>query len=177
MGIITYPYLGYEGAGVVLRTGSKVTGIKPGDRVSAHILGSHANVARTPEILCAQMPDDMSFETGAALPVVFTTAYHALVNLARLRKGQSVLIHAAAGGVGQAAIQIARHLGLEIYATVGSAEKRKFITKTYNIPEERIFSSRNASFVTGLKRLTGGRGVNCVLNSLSGELLRQSLVC
>ncbi|KAI6350677.1 hypothetical protein MCOR25_010479 [Pyricularia grisea] len=177
MGIITYPYLGYEGAGVVLRTGSKVTGVKPGDRVSAHILGSHANVARTPEILCAQMPDDMSFETGAALPVVFTTAYHALVNLARLRKGQSVLIHAAAGGVGQAAIQIARHLGLEIYATVGSAEKRKFITKTYNIPEERIFSSRNASFVTGLKRLTGGRGVNCVLNSLSGELLRQSLYC
>lgn len=177
MGLIADPHLGYEGAGVVLRTGSKVTNVKEGDRVSAHVYGSHATVARTVDIMCALMPDDISFVEGASFPVVFTTAYHALVNLARLRPGQSVLIHAAAGGVGQAAIQLAQHLGLDIYVTVGSEDKRTLVMDKYGIPEGRIFNSRDASFVMGVKRVTGGRGVDCVLNSLAGELLRQSWVC
>ncbi|KAK6206411.1 beta-ketoacyl synthase domain-containing protein [Colletotrichum tabaci] len=177
MGLIADPHLGYEGAGVVLRTGSKVTNVKEGDRVSAHVYGSHATVARTVDIMCARMPDDISFVEGASFPVVFTTAYHALVNLARLRPGQSVLIHAAAGGVGQAAIQLAQHLGLDIYVTVGSEDKRTLVMDKYGIPEGRIFNSRDASFVMGVKRVTGGRGVDCVLNSLAGELLRQSWYC
>ncbi|KAK2003339.1 beta-ketoacyl synthase domain-containing protein [Colletotrichum falcatum] len=177
MGLIADPRLGYEGAGVVLRTGSKVKSVKQGDRVSAHVLGSHATVARTLDIMCARMADDMSFAEGASLPCVFTTAYHALVNLARLRPGQSVLIHAAAGGVGQAAIQLARDMGLMIYATVGSADKKTLLTEQYDIPETHIFSSRDSSFVKGVKRVTGGRGVDCVLNSLAGELLRQSMYC
>ncbi|KAK1561623.1 LOW QUALITY PROTEIN: beta-ketoacyl synthase domain-containing protein [Colletotrichum navitas] len=169
---------GYEGAGVVLRTGSRVTSVKSGDRVSAHILGSsHTTVARTLDVMCAKMPDNMSFDEGAALPVAFTIAYHALVDVARLRPKQSVLIHAAAGGVGQAAIQIARHLDLTLYVTVGSDDKKAHVMKEYGLLEDHVFDSRGESFALGVQRITGGRGVDCVLNSLSGELLRQSLSC
>ncbi|KAI3391888.1 hypothetical protein diail_6656, partial [Diaporthe ilicicola] len=94
-----------------------------------------------------------------------------------LRKGQSVLIHAAAGGVGQAAIQIAQHLGLTVYATVSSQEKRQLLTDVYNVPEERIFYSRDASFAKSIKRVTQGQGVDCVLDCLSGELLKASWEC
>ncbi|KAI6355122.1 hypothetical protein MCOR25_008327 [Pyricularia grisea] len=177
MGLINYPHLGFEGAGVVSRTGSKVTNVQVGDRVSAHVFGSHSNIVRTIDIWCAKIPDSMSYQEGASLPVVFTTAYHALVNIAKLRPKQSVLIHAAAGGVGQAAIQIARHLDLQVYVTVGSEDKKELIVNRYGIPKEHIFDSRSASFVMGIKRVTGGRGVDCVLNSLSGELLRQSWYC
>ena len=99
------------------------------------------------------------------------------MNLARLRKGQSVLIHAAADSVGQAAIQLATYLGLVIYATVGTEDKRQLLIEKYKIAEEHIFNSRDASFVKGIKRATGGRGVDCVLNSLSGELLRALWGC
>ena len=114
---------------------------------------------------------------AAAVSVVHATAYHAFVNLAKLRKGQSVLIHAAAGGVGQAAIQMAKHLGLLIYATVGSVEKRKLLIEKYGVNPGHIFNSRDTSFVHGIKRVTNSRGVDCILNSLSGELLRQSWYC
>ncbi|GJD05130.1 polyketide synthase [Colletotrichum higginsianum] len=132
---------------------------------------------RTRDFLCATLPDSTSFEAGAALPVVCTTAYHAIVNLARLRRGQSILIHAASGGVGQAAIQLAQHLGVVVYATVSSREKRKLITEQYGLPDDRIFYSRDASFALAVKRVTNGRGVDCVLNSLAGELLRESFYC
>ena len=177
MGVLNDPFLGFEVGGVVKSVGSKVTRVKVGDRVSAFAAGAHASLVRTKEFICAKMPDDMSFETGAAVSVVHATAYHAFVNLARLHKGQSVLIHAAAGGVGQAAIQLAKHLGLVIYATVGSAEKRKLLIEEYGIDPGHIFNSRDASFVHGIKRVTNSRGVDCILNSLSGELLRQSWYC
>jgi zearalenone synthase (highly reducing iterative type I polyketide synthase) len=119
----------------------------------------------------------MSFEEAAALPMVHTTAYHALVNVAKLRPGQSVLIHAAAGGVGQAALQLAAHLGLVVYVTVGSEDKRRLLIEKYNVPEAHIFHSRDTSFAKAIKRITDGRGVDCVLNSLSGELLRVSWTC
>jgi zearalenone synthase (highly reducing iterative type I polyketide synthase) len=124
-----------------------------------------------------KIPDSMSFEEAAAVPVVHTTAYYAFVSVAKLRRGQSVLIHAAAGGVGQAAIQLAKYLGLVIYVTVGTEDKRTLIIEQYNIPKDHIFNSRDASFVKGISRITGGRGVDCVLNSLSGELLRASWDC
>ena len=83
----------------------------------------------------------------------------------------------AAGGVGQAAIQLAKHLGLVIYVTVGTEDKRRLIIEQYNIPKEHIFHSRDASLVKGISRITGGRGIDCVLNSLPGELLRASWDC
>lgn len=111
------------------------------------------------------------------MPTVHSTAYHALVNVAKLRPGQSVLIHAAAGGVGQAALQLAKHMGVVAYATVGSEDKRALVMEKYGVPAAHIFNSRDASFVKAIKRVTNGRGVDCVLNSLSGELLRASWEC
>lgn len=178
MGLIPMTVLGLEGSGIVTRIGTRASSqFRQGDRVSFLGLGAHATKCRTDYRLAVKIPDSMSFQEAAALPVVYTTAFHALINISRLRKGQSVLIHAAAGGVGQAAIQIAQHLGLTVYATASSPEKRAFLTETYQIPEEHIFYSRDSSFAKGIMRVTQGRGVNCVLNSLSGELLKAGWEC
>ncbi|KAL2808892.1 hypothetical protein BJX63DRAFT_435696 [Aspergillus granulosus] len=129
---------------------------------------------RVPVVQCKQIPEGISFEDAATLPMVHYTEYHALVNLARVREGQSILIHAAVCGVGQVAIQMAQHYGLEIFATVGSESKGELIREVYGIQDVHIFNSRDISFVKGLLRMTKGRGVDCVLNSLSGEMLRQT---
>lgn len=177
MGVLNDSWLGLEASGIITAVGSKVTRVKIGDRVAGCGTGAHTTNLRTTEVACAKIPDTMSFEEAAAMSVIHTTAYHALVNLAKLKKGQSVLIHAAAGGVGQAAIQLANHLGIVVYATVGSPEKRNLIIEKYGVNPDHIFNSRDASFVHGVKRMTKGKGVNAILNSLSGELLRQSWYC
>lgn len=179
MGLVPVTALGQEASGVVLRAGSRAAqSFKPGDRVSTlSVGGTHATKTRCDSRVTVEIPDAMSFEEGAAAPMVLATAYYTLVRRAKLRRGQSVLIHAAAGGVGQAAIQLAIHLGLIVYVTVGSEEKRRFVMEQYGIAEEHIFNSRDTSFAKGIHRVTGGRGVDCVLNSLSGELLRVSWTC
>lgn len=177
MALIPVRWLGQEASGIVLRTGSKATKFKPGDRVSTTNVGLHATRIRTDYRVTAKIPDSMSFEEAASVPVIHTTAYYAFIKVAKLRRGQSVLIHSAAGGVGQAAIQLAKHMGLVIYVTVGAEDKRRLIIEQYKIPEEHIFHSRDVSFVKGISRITDGRGVDCVLNSLSGELLRASWGC
>ena len=179
MALITGKGLGQEASGIVLRTGSKASEVlKTGDRVSTMTTGgTHATKTICDYRSTQKIPDSMSFEEAAALPVVHVTAYFALVNLAKLRHGQSVLIHAAAGGVGQAAVQLATYLGLVIFVTVGTEDKRQLVMERYGIPEEHIFNSRDSSFVKGIKRVTAGRGVDCILNSLSGELLRVSWGC
>ncbi|KAK8112334.1 uncharacterized protein PG998_008791 [Apiospora kogelbergensis] len=174
MGLVPVPMLGLEAAGVVARVGAAVTNVRPGDRVAAHAYGSHATVVRTHHAVVHRLPAAVSFAQGAAINLVHVTAYYALVRLARLRRGQSVLVHAAAGGVGQAAVQLATHLGLVVYVTVGSESKRRLMTERFRIPEEHIFYSRDLSFVKGVERVTGGRGVDCILNSLADELLRAS---
>ncbi|KAK3689344.1 hypothetical protein B0T22DRAFT_427611 [Podospora appendiculata] len=179
MGLVPITELGQEASGVVLAAGSKAAEqFKPGDRVSTvSVGGTHATRTRCDARVTAKIPDSMSFEEGAAAPMVHATAYFSLVKLAKLRQGQSVLIHAAAGGVGQAAIQLAKHLGLVIYTTVGADDKRRLLADRYGIPDEHIFNSRDSSFAKGIRRVTDGRGVDCVLNSLSGELLRVSWTC
>ncbi|KAM0716793.1 hypothetical protein Q7P37_008238 [Cladosporium fusiforme] len=177
MGLISTPILGFEASGVVTKCGSQVSQFRTGARVSFVGEHTHSTKIRADPRLVAPIPDNVSFEDAASLPIVGATAYHTLTNLARLRKGQTILIHAAAGGVGQAMIQLASHFGLVIYATVGTEDKRKLLGEKYNIPPENILNSRDASFAKGIKRLTGGRGVDCVINSLSGELLRASWGC
>ena len=179
MGLVPVTQLGYEASGIVLRAGSTAAkSFHPGDRVSTVSTGGmHATIAKCDARVTAKMPQAISFEEGAAAPTVNATAYYALVRLAKLRRGQSVLIHAAAGGVGQAAIQLATHLGLVIYVTVGTEDKRRFLVEQYNIREEHIFNSSDSSFAKAIQRVTNGRGVDCVLNSLSGELLRVSWNC
>ena len=124
-----------------------------------------------------KIPDEMSFETAATIPIIFATAYISLFDMAGLKKGESVLIHTGAGGVGQAAIILAQHIGAEVFVTAGTVEKRELLTNRYGIPSGHIFSSRDAFFATGIKTAANGRGVDVVLNSLAGSLLQASFNC
>lgn len=123
---------------------------------------------------CAVIPDNISFEEGAALPIVWGTVYYSLVDKAHLSRGESILIHSAAGAVGQAAILLAQQRGADIYATVSSAEKREFLMSTYGIAEDHIFSSRTTAFREAITQMTGKGGVDVVLNSLGGDMFRES---
>ena len=177
MGQIADSKLGLDAAGIVHRVGSSVTKFKVGDRVAMYGHGAHRTIHRSRAAYCALIPNGLSFEQAATIPTVHGTAWNALVRLAKVQKGQSVLIHAAAGGVGQAAIQIAKHFEMEIFTTVSSETKRKLIKEEYGVQDDHIFNSRDLSFVKGIKRMTHGRGVDVVLNSLSGEALRQTWHC
>ncbi|KAK8037847.1 hypothetical protein PG991_001193 [Apiospora marii] len=191
LGRIEEAPLGVEGAGFVTRTGPRVTRFRAGDRVFGFALdGAFQTRFRTQEGLLAQIPDPHSYAEAAAMPVVYSMAYACLFDIGGLGEYQragglesrsssqpSVLIHAAAGGVGQAAIQFAQREGAEIYATVGSVEKRDFLETTYGIPRDHILSSRDLTFRDGLLRMTNGRGVDVILNSLSGDALRATWDC
>jgi NADPH:quinone reductase-like Zn-dependent oxidoreductase len=168
--------LGLEAAGFVTRAGAK-SGFSVGDRVYALVLGSFRTYCRCNAQLACRIPDSLGLKSAAALPIIFCTAYHALVNLARLRLGESVLIHSGAGGLGQAAIQRAQLFGAEIFVTVGTEEKRQLLIDLYKIDPSHIFSSRSVAFARSIKRLTNGRGVDVVVNSLAGEGLRASWEC
>lgn len=171
------PALGHEAAGVVRRVGSEVTRFRPGDRVVVMAARAFSTLVTQKEALCEELPADMSFVDGASMPVIYVTALHSLINIARLEKGQSILIHSGCGGVGLASIQVAHLLGANIYATVSNDEKADYLVNTFNIPRHRIFNSRNTSFVDDLMRETKGRGADVVLNSLSGELLHATWRC
>lgn len=171
--------VGSEGAGFVTRVGSHVTDFQLGDRVIVLCAkqGAFQTYTRTSRDAAIKIPEEMGFDVAAGLPVAFFLAYYALVEVGRLKKGESCLIHAAAGGVGQAAIQIAKSQGADVFATVSSEEKRDLLINVYGIPKDQIFSSRDLSFAKGVMRLTINRGVDCILNSLSGEALRRSWDC
>ncbi|KAL8927685.1 MAG: hypothetical protein Q9172_001245 [Xanthocarpia lactea] len=171
------PFLGSEGAGVVRRIGSEVKTVSVGDRVAIIDRGVFSSIVITLELLCVKLPDGLGFEEGSTMFFPYLTAMQSLITIGRLEKGQSVLIHSACGGVGLAAVQLAQVVEAEIYATVGSEEKVQHLMTTFNIPRERIFNSRDASFVKGLMQATHNKGVDLVLNSLSGELLHATWQC
>ncbi|KAJ9490163.1 hypothetical protein VN97_g3106 [Penicillium thymicola] len=177
VGIVDDYMLGDECAGIVRKVGKNVNpaDFKSGDRVLALRpgRGAHRSVVRNPACHCYRL-GQMPFEQAAAVPLILTTAYYSLVDTARLQPGETVLIHAAAGGVGQMAIQIAQMIGANIIATVGSLAKRDLLISQYALADENILNSRDNSFVDGVMRLTDGRGVDVVLNSLAGELLHAS---
>lgn len=116
----------------------------------------------------------MTLEQGAAVFLVTATVQHALIEQAKLRRGESVLVHSAAGATGQMAVQLARAVSAEVYATAGSEAKKWLLAERYGVPEQRVFNSRGTSFAKGVGRMTNGRGVDVVLNSLSGEGLETS---
>lgn len=148
-----------------------------GDRVCGWGSSPYASYTRINADSVQHLPPSMPFVVAASIPVVFATAYYGLVDVARLEKGQTVLIHAGAGGVGQAAIKISQHIGATIFATVGSTAKRNLLVETFGIPEGHIFSSRTGMFKKEVLRLTSGVGVDVVLNSLSGQGLSDSWEC
>ena len=167
-----------ECSGVVLEVGSVASrSFQVGDRICAAGGGAYASSSVVKACNTHRIPDSMSFETAASIPIAYTTAYYSLVTVANLQRGESVLIHSAAGGLGQAAVMIARHLGATIYITVGNSKKKSFMTNNFDIPEQHIFSSRRTTFLRGIKRLTGGKGVDVVLNSLAADTLRESCAC
>ncbi|WP_435834297.1 beta-ketoacyl synthase N-terminal-like domain-containing protein, partial [Streptomyces chartreusis] len=160
--------LGHEGAGVVVETGAGVTDLVVGDRVMGLLDGSFAPTAVTDGRLLTRIPEGWSFEQAASVPIVFLTAYYALVDLAGLEAGESVLVHSAAGGVGTAAVQLARHLGAEVYAT--ASEPKWPVVRDLGVPGERIASSRTTEFEQRFQS-----GVDVVLDSLAGEFVDASL--
>ena len=164
--------LGSDCAGTITRVGANVTGFRMGDRVFGIAPASFAAYAVTQSCLLVHQPPNLSAEEASAVPVAYVTAWYALTHLARLKAGESVLIHAATGGVGLAAIAIAQHLGAEIFATAGSDSKRAHL-QTLGI--KHIFDSRSLAFADEVRDRTGGRGVDVVLNSLSGEALELGL--
>ena len=177
MGQLPEKVLGQECSGIIHSLGSNVHDLKAGDRVCCLVGGAYKTYVRCHISAVSKIPDNYSFTRAAALPVVYCTAYYALLNIGRLKKDESVLIHSAAGGVGQAAITLAQSMGAKIYLTVSTEEKKALLMELYGIPSDRFFSSRNTSFASGIKRMTDGRGVDLVLNSLSGDLLKASWEC
>ncbi|KAJ5135703.1 Acyl transferase/acyl hydrolase/lysophospholipase [Penicillium bovifimosum] len=177
MGQLQGDRLGQECSGVVTKVGSAVSDFKVGDRVCAMSPGCLSTYTRCPASGSWVIPDNMPFEIAASIPAVFCTAYYSLIDLGRLASNESVLIHAAAGGVGQAAIIIAQSVGAKIFATVGSLEKKNFLMETYQLKEEQIFFSRDISFAQGIQDATGGQGVDVALNSLSGDALQATFEC
>jgi NADPH:quinone reductase-like Zn-dependent oxidoreductase/short-subunit dehydrogenase/acyl carrier protein/SAM-dependent methyltransferase len=166
------PTMGMELSGVVTRIGAAVTDFKPGDPVIAFAPAGFAKRAVTQAASAVRKPDGWSFEEAATVPTVFFTVYYALHHLARLQPGEKVLIHGAAGGVGIAAIQLARHLGAEIFATAGSEEKRDFLRL---LGADHVMNSRSLAFADEILDITGGRGIDVVLNSLAGEAINRNL--
>ena len=178
MGQLDERVMGLECAGVVTRVGGNAAregGLVVGDRVMGLTAGAgFAGKVKVDWRCVVKMPEGVGFEEAAGLPVVFATAWMCLVDIARVGKGMTVLVHAAAGGVGQAAVMVATYLGAEVFVTVGTGEKKELVMERYGVPAERVFSSRDTSFAAGVLAATGGRGVDVVLNSLAGPLLQES---
>ncbi|KAL5456401.1 hypothetical protein PMIN06_003908 [Paraphaeosphaeria minitans] len=168
--------LGLEGAGVIRRLGAgkKAQRFRIGQRVVLIRRGSFGNKVQCPVEGVHAIPDWMTFEEAATLPVVYLAVLYGLFNLASIQKGSTVLIHSAAGGVGIAAMEVCRHVGADMFATVGSEEKRVYLKEKYGLSDDRIFSSRDSRFAEEIMRMTDDRGVDIVLNSLTGDLLDAS---
>nr|WP_240507400.1 type I polyketide synthase [Streptomyces kanamyceticus] len=166
--------LGSEGAGTVAEVGPGVTGLAVGDRVMGLIpQGAFGPVAIVDHRLLTRIPEGWSFEQAAAVPAVFLTAYFGLADLAGLVAGESVLVHAATGGVGMAAVQLARHWGVEVFAT--ASEGKWDVLRSMGFDEAHIASSRTLDFEGKFLGVTGGRGVDVVLDSLAQEFVDASL--
>ncbi|RAL06833.1 type I polyketide synthase [Aspergillus homomorphus CBS 101889] len=173
--------MGFECAGVVTRLSKAVRvgarGPAVGDRVCALMKGHFASSVRTARTNVVQIPDSLSFEQAASIPLAFTTAYISLYTVARLRRGEKVLIHGGAGGVGQAAIILSQLIEAEIFTTAGTQAKREFLIDRFKLEPDHVFSSRDCGFVEGINACTSGNGVDVVLNSLAGSLLQNSFDC
>jgi polyketide synthase 12 len=167
--------LGAEGAGVVTEVGAGVSGIAPGDRVMGVFPGAMAPVAITDHRTVAPVPDGWDFAVAASVPIAFLTAYYGLRDVAGLRAGESVLIHSAAGGVGMAAVQLARHWGAEVYGTASPGKQAALHDLGFD--DAHLASSRDLEFERRFRDATGGRGVDVVLHSLAGEFTDASLRC
>lgn len=164
---------GIEYAGVVEKTGKGVRRLKKGDKVFGFTKqNGYAEYVSMKQEYVIKMPPRMSFEQAAAFTVVYLTAYHGIVNLAHGHKGEKILIHAGAGGVGIAAIQLAKHLGMEVYATVGSEEKAKVVAAQ---GADHIINYRDHDFADVIRRATDGYGIDVIMDGVGGPAYKKGV--
>jgi NADPH2:quinone reductase len=171
-----FPFVpGAEVAGIVRAVGDGVKGFKKGDRVLASAgLGGFAEIAVVPSVAAWAMPEEMSFAEGAALPIIYPTSYAGLVFRAKLEAGETLLVHAAAGGVGVAAVQIGKALGARVIATAGGPEKLEVAREA---GADELIDYSKEDFVERVKQLTGGKGADVIYDSVGGDTFDQSLKC
>ncbi|MGI5500430.1 SDR family NAD(P)-dependent oxidoreductase [Lentzea sp. CA-135723] len=165
--------MGLEGAGVVLEVGAGVTDLTPGDRVMGMFNAAFAPVVVADRRKVCPIPDGWSFTQAAGVPLVFLTALYALDDLGGLKAGEKILVHAAAGGVGMAATQIAQHLGAEVFGTASTGKQD--VLRAAGLADDHIASSRTTDFEHEFTIATDGHGVDVVLNALSGEFVDSSM--
>ncbi|WP_432015382.1 SDR family NAD(P)-dependent oxidoreductase [Streptomyces cucumeris] len=167
------PVLGSEGAGTVLEVGPGVDDLAPGDRVMGVFGGAFGPTAVSDRRTLAPVPAGWTFAQAASVPIAYLTAWYGLFDLGGLRDGQSVLVHAATGGVGTAAVQLARHAGAEVYATASPAKWD--VLRERGVDEAHLASTRTTEFATAFLEATGGKGVDVVLDCLAREFVDASL--
>jgi NADPH2:quinone reductase len=172
----SFPFTpGAEVAGVVTEVGPSVEGFAKGDRVfSSAGLGGFAEQAVVSARNAWALPEGMSFEEGAALPIIYPTSYAGLVNRAALQAGETLLVHAAAGGVGIAAVQIGKALGARVLATAGGREKLEVARQA---GADVLIDYTQDDFVEAVKAATDGRGADVIYDSVGGDVFDRSLKC
>ncbi len=173
-GGLTSQRLGMEVAGRVLRTGSLVPDLRAGDEVMARVPEGFCGRVTTPRHCVVRRPENLTPVQAAAVPVAYVTAWYSLCHLARMTRGENVLIHSAAGGVGGAGIQLACRAGATVIATAGTQDKREYLRQQ---GVEHVFDSHSLDFYNRVMEVTGGRGVDIVLNSLPDRFIVQGLKC
>ncbi|WP_068136331.1 type I polyketide synthase [Roseimaritima ulvae] len=173
-GGLTGRRLGFEVSGRVLRTGQAVTNFQPDDEVVARVREGFCGRVVANDCHVSHYPDKLSPVQAASIPLVFVAAWYALCHLARMEKGETLLLHSAAGGVGGAAIQLAQRAGVNVIATAGTKRKRQFL---HQQGIKHVFDSRSMDFSNKVMEATNERGVDIVLNFLTGRLVTQSLKC
>ena len=170
-------FLSSEVSGIVSKVGAGVTSVRLGDRVFGLVPANMGNYTRSKASLLQKIDSKDSFSAAASMPVVYLTAIYALQHVARIGEGESVLIQSAAGGLGMALMRLARHLGAEIYATVGNSEKKKLLVEEFGVAEDHIFSSRELSAVDELMRATEGKGIDVIIGSAGGDTMHETWRC
>lgn len=164
--------LGLEFSGDVVEVGPGVKMFRGGERVMGYSRhGSHAEYVCVSENLATELPATMSYEEGASFLVVYLTAYHGIVRLANIRKGEKLLVHAAAGGAGLATLQLAKHIGAEIFGTVGSEGKKELARKN---GADHVINYNTTDFSAEVKRITDNYGVDVVMDSVGGLVYDKS---
>ncbi len=166
-----------EFSGIVTAIGPDVEDLRPGDRVVVMAPNSFSTRERVPAWAVQKLLPSEDFTVPPALLTTYCTALYALCDRAQLRAGESVLIHAGAGGLGISAITIAQRIGATVYTTVGSAAKRAYLRDELGLPDSHIFNSRDESFAADVMKASGGQGVDVVLNSLTGDLMHATWDC
>ncbi|KAI9750407.1 MAG: Type I Iterative PKS, partial [Chaenotheca gracillima] len=177
MGKIPFEPLGTDCAGIVTAIGKNVCDVSVGDRIYTLVPNACSTSIRCNSAHVAKIPNDLEFEVAASLPTICCTTLHCLLNVAGLLKGEKILIHSAAGGVGQIAIMLSQSIGAEVFATVGNTEKKELLINQYGLLPDHIFYSRDSSFEQSIQAMTKNKGVDVVLNSLPEDRLQASWRC